>query len=415
MAGTWLAIEVELLGGRGEDLWPPPGRRLAVAPSHTFAQLAEAIDRAFARWDLAHLQCFTLDDGVVIGSLQFVEELIDSPVGALGAAGLGLDEATIGGHVAVGDAFRYVFDLGDEWMHRCTVTGLIDPADALGSVPQLPASYAGWGSLPDQHGRRWADDPGGGPLPPQPARPDPMLTGGWPETAEPADPVDLRELRGAVARGDIAAIRAAVEGHDVDDALQQVGSAWQLVLTAGDDRDASLAVSLVNRLTLRGAPGDDVLAEDLTAQLRGTPLAARQLSVDLVELAAELDGPQDQPSGALDLATGEVLPHFLTDPMEVGDDAYVDVNDEPGRWLGLWRSGSRDGWRDMAAFTAGVRAADVRQRLERAIEGRGAFRRFRDAVHDEGLADAWFRYADDRAMGRARQFLADQGIRVAPG
>jgi len=69
----------------------------------------------------------------------------------------------------------------------------------------------------------------------------------------------------------------------------------------------------------------------------------------------------------------------------------------------------------MAAFTAGVRAADVRQRLERAIEGRGAFRRFRDAVHDEGLADAWFRYADDRAMGRARQFLADQGIRVAPG
>jgi hypothetical protein len=56
MARTWLSIRVELVEGRGERLWPTPGRILAPAWSHTFAQLAEAIDDAFARWDRAHLR-----------------------------------------------------------------------------------------------------------------------------------------------------------------------------------------------------------------------------------------------------------------------------------------------------------------------------------------------------------------------
>jgi len=38
-----------LVHGRGEDFWPRPGRIFAAARRHTFAQLAEAIDDAFAR------------------------------------------------------------------------------------------------------------------------------------------------------------------------------------------------------------------------------------------------------------------------------------------------------------------------------------------------------------------------------
>jgi len=52
MARRWFSIRVELLGGRGEQLWPYPGRVFAVGPAHTFADLARAIDNAFARWDL---------------------------------------------------------------------------------------------------------------------------------------------------------------------------------------------------------------------------------------------------------------------------------------------------------------------------------------------------------------------------
>jgi hypothetical protein len=64
MARTWLSIRVELLsGGRIPQLHPAPGRVLIVGPRHTFADLAMAIDAAFARWDLSHLHMFELAGG----------------------------------------------------------------------------------------------------------------------------------------------------------------------------------------------------------------------------------------------------------------------------------------------------------------------------------------------------------------
>ena len=60
MARRWLSVRMELVGGRGADLWPRPGRILAAARSLSFRQLADAIDSAFARWDLAHMRTFTI-------------------------------------------------------------------------------------------------------------------------------------------------------------------------------------------------------------------------------------------------------------------------------------------------------------------------------------------------------------------
>ena len=66
MARTWLSVTVELLGGRGEELWPWPGRTFAVGPSHTFRDLAEAVNDAFGRWDRCHRSMFTLANGDVV-------------------------------------------------------------------------------------------------------------------------------------------------------------------------------------------------------------------------------------------------------------------------------------------------------------------------------------------------------------
>jgi hypothetical protein len=48
----------------------------------------------------------------------------------------------------------------------------------------------------------------------------------------------------------------------------------------------------------------------------------------------------------------------------------------------------------------------------RAIHGKGAFRRFRDKLHDEypDLLPAWYAFRDVRATGRAVQWLADKSI-----
>jgi pRiA4b ORF-3-like protein len=166
VARTWLSIRVELVEGGGKTFWPRPGRTFAAGGPHTFAALAHAIDTAFARWDLAHLREFRLADGKRIGPLDEDEDKEQAEV---------LDEATTKlSRLAPSDRFLYVFDFGDRWNHLCTVEAeKVDPLDALGGKPSAPLPYFGWGDLPDQHGRRFADDDGGdGPVPHNPHRTD---------------------------------------------------------------------------------------------------------------------------------------------------------------------------------------------------------------------------------------------------
>jgi pRiA4b ORF-3-like protein len=144
MARAWLQIKVELLGGRDIECDPPPGRIFIVGPEHTFGDLAEAIDAAFARWDLAHLHGFDLPDERRIGILHPDLE------------GDWLDESAlkVTRELEPGEAFSYTFDFGDDWRHRCTVQPeKADPLEEYGSAPAFPVAIWGWGSIPDQYGR----------------------------------------------------------------------------------------------------------------------------------------------------------------------------------------------------------------------------------------------------------------------
>src|SRR6266581_4327456 len=77
---TWLSIRVELVEGRGERYWPRPGRLFAAAVSHSYAQLATAIDDAFARWDRSHLHEFELADGTRVGMAEAELDVDESVV-----------------------------------------------------------------------------------------------------------------------------------------------------------------------------------------------------------------------------------------------------------------------------------------------------------------------------------------------
>lgn len=150
MARTWLQIRVDLLGGCGIDCDPPPGRVFILGPSHSFAHLATAIDAAFARWDLSHLHDFNLSDGRLIGypSDEYAPELV----------WLDHERLKVAREVKPGEVFEYVFDLGDNWRHRCTVdTDKVDPVETYGLLPSSPVAIWGWGTIPDQYGRRSFD------------------------------------------------------------------------------------------------------------------------------------------------------------------------------------------------------------------------------------------------------------------
>jgi hypothetical protein len=412
MARTWLSVTVELLGGRGKELWPWPGRIFAVGPSHTFMDLANAVNDAFARWDRSHLSMFTLADGRVVTDAETGAEMASSVGGPI-TEPVDIESAKVARLLKPGAEFQFTFDLGDDWTHRCVVgTEKVDPLQVLGIRPDAPLPYWGWGSIPDQYGRRWAGDDGDSRAPRRPSQPHPMLVHAWPGRGQvPA--LDVSELREAVAAADAVRFLAAVHGRDVDDALQQVGAGIPMALEQRRKQAEPVTVSVINRLTWRAGAGDEVLAQDLLAYLRGEPLAGLVVPVDLEMLGTEREGDLSMSTGGyVDLRTGEVYDDALTDPMMVGEDAAVDVEEDPDRWLRFGRTGSRDGWRDMAAFAERCRDTVLRERLERAIEGKGAFHRFRDLVHQESLADQWYAFSTDRQLGRAREFLADEGIRV---
>jgi hypothetical protein len=150
MARTWLQIRVDLLSGRDIVCDPPPGRVMMVGPRHTFADFAESIDEAFARWDVSHLHTFELADGRLIG---FPDPDWDE------LEWLDHEVLKVAAEVKPGDEFSYTFDLGDDWRHRCRVLGdKVDPLEEYGLTPKRPAAISGWGWIPDQYGRETFDD-----------------------------------------------------------------------------------------------------------------------------------------------------------------------------------------------------------------------------------------------------------------
>ena len=123
-------------------------------------------------------------------------------------------------------------------------------------------------------------------------------------------------------------------------------------------------------------------------------------AVDLDALAQALEDHGDFTHWFVDPATGEVIPW--------SEDMDDEPNPEDRGALYVDPLPSFEAYGDMQAFVARVperRAADL---LARAIEGRGAFRRFKDTLFEfPALREAWFAFHDVRMSRRAIEWLVD--------
>jgi Uncharacterised protein family (UPF0158) len=225
----------------------------------------------------------------------------------------------------------------------------------------------------------------------------------------------LDELRGAVARGDGAAVIHALGPLELGDVAQLAGEGLHLALAQEAPGAEDLARRCTATLRERRWEGDDELATLLSASLgEGPESELRPLPIELDELTFILEGDGSSGDGRIDLATGQVWPEFAIDYAEETGEDLGDVHD-PERWLYVGCEGSRDGYRDMEDFIAGLEGdrADI---LSVAITGHGAFRRFRDVIDrwpDD--RDRFLCFSEERQRGRARSWLASAGIAAVPG
>jgi predicted nucleotidyltransferase len=128
--------------------------------------------------------------------------------------------------------------------------------------------------------------------------------------------------------------------------------------------------------------------------------------VDLRSLAEALEDHSPETNWWFDPETGASEPRL-------GPYAADGAEEDP--WdqglIPIEPTSSRDAYADMEAFIGRVRDTRARNLLERAIAGRGAFRRFKDTLLEfPELRQTWFAFHDARMERRAIEWLADQGF-----
>ena len=131
--------------------------------------------------------------------------------------------------------------------------------------------------------------------------------------------------------------------------------------------------------------------------------------LDLEEIATALADQTDyEHCWLIDPQTGEIL--FWTADGGIDGHTPVDLDE-----LELVRIGplpSYVWYQDMADFAERISDEAAGRRLARAIQAKGAFRRFKNKLHEDypDLLPAWYAFRDVRAARRAVGWLVDNSL-----
>lgn len=131
--------------------------------------------------------------------------------------------------------------------------------------------------------------------------------------------------------------------------------------------------------------------------------------LDLDEIAQALSDQTDYDRRWLiNPETGEVV--LWTSELGIDGETPVDLDELDE--LCIDPLPSHVWYQDMADFVELVGDERAQRRLMRAIQGKGAFRRFRDELHVQfpTLLPAWYAFRDSRARHRAVMWLADNSL-----
>ncbi len=131
------------------------------------------------------------------------------------------------------------------------------------------------------------------------------------------------------------------------------------------------------------------------------------------ELEAAFERNAPNVSSYLDLETGEVLVFDGTTPDEHERRAVVAGDKE--RYILIDPASSREQYRWMEQFVASIRDEALQERLIIAIDGKGAFRRFKDVLlHYPDERERWFNYRARRLHAYINEWLEEHGIETDP-
>jgi len=137
-------------------------------------------------------------------------------------------------------------------------------------------------------------------------------------------------------------------------------------------------------------------------------LEKKKLRVDLGELCEAIEDGSFDNEYFLDLETGEII--LISEHMDDEETEKLKdrIEKKFDRYEQIPKVESHEGYRDMVDFIATLYNEHLAELLEVAINGKGAFRRFKDVLlnYPEEM-EKWFQFKDDRMEKRALEWLED--------
>jgi len=137
----------------------------------------------------------------------------------------------------------------------------------------------------------------------------------------------------------------------------------------------------------------------------------KALNIDIEELCEAMEDSSYEHEYYLDLDNGEIL--FLSEYMDDEETRKLkdQIEEDFDRYERIPKAESHEGYVDMVDFIATVKDEHLAELLEVAINGKGAFRRFKDVLLNyPEERERWFRFKDDRMEERALEWLEDIGV-----
>ena len=145
------------------------------------------------------------------------------------------------------------------------------------------------------------------------------------------------------------------------------------------------------------------------ASEEGNVLDLNRVDIELIAtaLADQADGEHQW---LIDPTTGELV--IWTSDTGIDGHNPVELDDLDPHIIAIDPIPSYIWYQDMVDFADGISDRDAGDPLSRALEGKGAFRRFKNELYQRHpeLIPVWHAWRDARARVRAVQWLADEGL-----
>jgi hypothetical protein len=151
--------------------------------------------------------------------------------------------------------------------------------------------------------------------------------------------------------------------------------------------------------------------------------------VKLKDIVDELEIQMDEYNKYFNKETGEIITVSteelsIAEESEEGDDFSdypdwqrdsirdaLDIIENWENYIELPDKWEIDEYRIMEEFCGSIKNDRISDALYSAIQGRGAFRRFKDAIHRYGVEDDWYRFRKEALKNIAMEWCEENGIK----